>query len=447
MRRFRRHPAVALVAAGLLVAGGGAARAAETLVPLVEALPWSGVSGLIGYGGRLWFVNSVKFVNHNSADVYSYDARSGTRRYERHLFSQDAGDPVVSGGLLYWPFEDSRWSPGRGEFMVTNGRDWRWGILPEGRAFHVHAMARHGGALLAAPSAWKALLQRSLDGGTTWKVVYEYPAPARTVSRIVALATLNGALFGGVTAWHDPRSPKLLRWNAKRFEPVADWPPGGSVPVLTPFRGWLYGDNVTNDGSAVWRTDGRRVERVTALDGFNVRSLAAGREAIWAVTADATGGALWRSADGRDWTREQRFRGLRPLDVEVYGGRVYVGASGRDGGVLLGPAAPAPVEIAAARPGLALPRGRAPPGEPLARSLARGPAARRRGFSCPCHGGPGRRAVRGALGMARAGRALDRRRRQLESGVPLPGAGPHGKPHRRPARNGRRALRRGQRFP
>ena len=44
MRRFRRRPAVALVVAGMLVSGGGAARAAESLVPLAGALPWSGVS-------------------------------------------------------------------------------------------------------------------------------------------------------------------------------------------------------------------------------------------------------------------------------------------------------------------------------------------------------------------------------------------------------------------
>ncbi len=323
MRRSRaRWIAACFALAWCFVSGAGPARAFEKLVPVVSGLRWSGVGGLIGYDGRLWFANSVKFVNHNSADIYSFDPRSATYRYERHLFSQDAGDPVVSGGLLYWPFEDSRWSPGRGEFMVTNGADWRWGILPRGRAFHIHAMTRHAGALFAAPSAWKARLQRSLDGGTTWRVVYQYPAPPRTVSRIVALADLDGTLFGGVTARHDRRSPKLLRWRGERFDPVPGWPAGSSVPKLAPFRGWLYGDNVTADGSAVWRTDGTRVERVTALDGHVVRSLAAGADAIWAVTVDQIGGALWRSADGRDWVRVQRFRGPRPLDVAVYGGQV-----------------------------------------------------------------------------------------------------------------------------
>ena len=366
--RFRRI-AAAFAIAWVCVAGAGSPRADAPLVPLVVGLPWAGVSGLIGYDGRLWFVNSVKFVNHNSADVYSFDPRSGTHRYERHLFSQDAGDPVVSGGLLYWPFEDSRWSPGRGEFLVTNGRDWRWGILPQGRAFHVHAMTRHAGALFAAPSAWKARLQRSDDGGTTWRVLYEYPAPPRTVSRIVPLADLGGTLFGGVTARHDLRSPKLLRWRGERFEPVQGWPAGTSVPTLTPYRGWLYGDNVDEHGSAVWRTDGRCVERIAALDGHIVRAFAAGADAIWAVTVDQAGGGLWRSANGQDWDLVQKFRGSRPLDVRVYGNRVYVGARGPAGGMLLGPVTPSPVEGKAAR--LELPRGRALPTEPLARSLKR----------------------------------------------------------------------------
>lgn len=35
------------------------------------------------------------------------------------LFSQDAGNPVVYNGLLYWPFEDPRRSAGTVEFAVT----------------------------------------------------------------------------------------------------------------------------------------------------------------------------------------------------------------------------------------------------------------------------------------------------------------------------------------
>ena len=161
-RRAVRATALAVIAALLC---GPLPAAAEKLVPLGRGLEWSGVSGLIGYQGRLWFANSVKFVNHNSADVYSYHPQTGRARYEKHLFSQDAGDPVVAGGLLYWPFEDARFSPGRGEFMVTDGKNWRWYVLPEGRAFHTHAMAALGGTLYAASSAWRARLLRSRDLG------------------------------------------------------------------------------------------------------------------------------------------------------------------------------------------------------------------------------------------------------------------------------------------
>ena len=72
--------------------------------------PWPVASKPVAYGGRLWFANSVKGRNHNSADLYSYDPVKGGLRYERHLFSQDAGDPLVFRGLLYWPFEDARFS-------------------------------------------------------------------------------------------------------------------------------------------------------------------------------------------------------------------------------------------------------------------------------------------------------------------------------------------------
>ena len=121
-----RRAAAAIWVAATLAGSPAVAQPERPLVPLAQPGPWSGVSGLIGYGERLWLVNSVKFVNHNSADIYSYDPATGKTQYERHLFSQDAGDPVVAEGLLYWPFEDPRSSLGRGEFMVTDGETWRW---------------------------------------------------------------------------------------------------------------------------------------------------------------------------------------------------------------------------------------------------------------------------------------------------------------------------------
>jgi len=255
-----------LPALTLFVLLPGATYAYDNLVPLARPGPWSGVSELIGYRGRIWFVNSVKFLDHNSADIYSYDPINGKTRYERHLFSQDAGEPVVAGGLLYWPFEDSRFSTGHGEYMVTNDRDWEWRILPNGEVFHVHAIVEHQGALFAATSAWRAGLQRSHDGGMTWRVVYDHPTPPRSVTRITTLATLGNTLYAGLTDYRSQGS-KLLKWDAGTLRPVIAWPDGTMVTLLTAYSKCIYGVNSTSEGSAVWRTDGKTARRITELDG------------------------------------------------------------------------------------------------------------------------------------------------------------------------------------
>ena len=312
--------------------------------PLAAPGPWPGVSELIGYGGRIWFVNSVKFRDHNSADVYSYDPVGGETRYERHLFSQDAGEPAVAGGLLYWPFEDSRFSTRHGEYMVTNGRDWEWRLLPSGEVFHVHAMIAYQDALFAATGAWRGGLQRSNDGGLTWQVVYDHPTEPRSVSRITTLTVLAETLYAGITDYR-PQGSKLLRWTGRTLEPVKSWPAGTMVTSLTAFGKWIYGVNSTKDGTAVWRSDGKTASHVTELDGYHVRDLTAGTDALWAVTVSKGTGLLWRSTDGLKWARIQEFRDAEPLDVLVYAGQVYVGAMGPNGrGTLWGPRPPAPVE-------------------------------------------------------------------------------------------------------
>ncbi len=316
----------------------------NNLAPLASLGPWSGVSGLIGYGGRVWFVNSVKFVDHNSADIYSYDPASGVTRFERHLFSQDAGQPTVASGLLYWPFEDARFSTGHGEYMVTNGSEWQWRILAQGEVFHVHAMIAHRGALLAATGAWRGGLQRSHDGGINWEVVYDHPTPPQSVSRIASLAVLAETLYAGLTDYRPARG-KLLKWSGRTLMPVDSWPAGTMVASLTSYRTWLYGVNTTNDGSAVWRTDGKKSQRINDLDGYRIRGLAAGLDSLWAVSASEGSGLLWRSADGLKWSRVQEFRDSEPLEVLIYASEVYVGTIGPNGrGTLWGPRPPAAVE-------------------------------------------------------------------------------------------------------
>jgi len=319
------------------------------LVMLSQPGPWTGVSRIIGFNSRVWFVNSVKFRNHNSADVYSYDPVGEETRYERHLFSQDAGDPMVADGILYWPFEDSRFSAGRGEYALTDGLRWQWRMLPQGEVFHVHAMAAVGNALYAATSAWRAGLQRSTDGGKTWTIVYDHPTPEKRVSRITSLAVFDGILYAGLTSYTQAGS-KLLRLDDAKLSVVRDWPAGQRTVALQAYAGWLYAVNEQGQKRSVWRTNGRRVERVTGLDGVAVRAFASGA-ALWAVSASKGKGALWRSLEGKSWTRVQQFDNAVPLDVGVYGGKVYVGTSGPNGrGALWGPPAPAASETATTVP-------------------------------------------------------------------------------------------------
>jgi hypothetical protein len=313
---------------------------AEPLEILARPGPWSTVSELIGFDGRLWFVNSNPSVNHNAADLYSYDPSSGATRYEAGLFSQGAGDPVVHGGRLYWPFEDPRFSALRGEYMVTDGEAWGWHGLPDGLAFHVHAMTSIGDRLYAATSAWRAGLQVSDDGGTMWRILHDHPTPDGQVSRITALVGAHGTLYAGFTQRRAPGS-KLLRLENQTLVSVDAWPDGRRVDALAAFGEWLYGTNGTADGLSLWRFDGDRAERVHALDGHAVRDLAAGAGALWAVTGHRGAGKLWRTRDGEEWHVLQSFENAMPAAVAIHAGEVYVGASGPDSrGTLWGPAAP-----------------------------------------------------------------------------------------------------------
>lgn len=120
---------------------------------------------------------------------------------------------------------------GRGEYVVTNGREWRWRILPEGQVFHVHAMATSGGRLFAATSAWHAGLQRSDDGGVTWRPFYDHSTPSGLVSRMTTLAVLDGTLYAGLTAFGDS-SVKLFRVEGDIVRPLSGWPRGEAIDVL-----------------------------------------------------------------------------------------------------------------------------------------------------------------------------------------------------------------------
>ena len=306
---------------------------ADEWAPLAEVGPWPAATGLIGYNGRLWFANAVRYPDHNSADVYSLDPATGAVRYERHLFSQDVGHPVVAGGLLYWPFEDARVSLGWGHFALTNGAEWRMGVVPTAQIFHVFALAEREGELIAATSAWRAGLHVSTDLGRSWRQIYDRPTPERRVSRIIELMPLNGALYGAsVDRLADGAHHALVRFDGA--EPVVQdgWPRDARVSGLAAHGDWLYGIVAQPGGGAIWRTDGRRSEKVAVpLGGLDLRDIASAPDGLWATGIHGRNGALFFSADGMTWTLSHELIGGHPIDVAVLDDRVFVGGRGNNG--------------------------------------------------------------------------------------------------------------------
>lgn len=309
------------------------------LVELVRPGPWAGISGLQFYGNRLYLVNSEIFVDHNAADIYSYHPGERSLRFEHRLFSQDAGAPAIIDGFLYWPYEDARFSTTLGEFAMTDGRTWQWRVAPDLRGYHVHAMLAHQNLLYALVSGWRGRVYRSQDRGERWELFYEYPSPEGQVSRITALLAHGDTLYYALTAWAE-ESVKLLRQDGHTIRPVSGWPVGRSLKTLRLFRDRVYGVNVTDDGSRVWRTDGHSpAQPITALDGYAVQALVATEQALWAVSGGGEGGILWRSTDGISWERLQTFPAMA-VDVHVVGEQVFVGTYHANGGALWGPRSP-----------------------------------------------------------------------------------------------------------
>ncbi len=342
LREGRRPLGALLPALALAASLWSQAWAEESLPVLARVGPWPVASRLIGYDGRLWLVNSVKGINHNSADIYSYDPLDGTLRYERRLFSQDVGQPAVANGRLYWPFEDSRFSLGWGHYLTTDGRNWRYGTIPTAQIFHTHAMVAFGEGLVAATSAWRAGIQVSTDGGTTWREAYDHPTPERRVSRITELVTVKDIVLGQLRG---PEGRRLLRFGGAGPTALPHWPQNEPILGLAVFRDALYGLVREAGRLAVWRSDGRRSARIAAPRlGWRPVDLAADEGGLWALSADAAGGSLWHSDDGVAWSRRFRLAGGAPREVALYAGRPYVAGVGEDGrGILWGPRPPARV--------------------------------------------------------------------------------------------------------
>lgn len=295
--------------------------------------PWPVVSQVIGYRGRIWFANSVKGRNHNSADLWSLDPELGDVRYERHLYSQDAGVPLVRRGLLYWPFEDSRFSLGWGMIQVTDGTAWRPITVPTARIFHSDSLVPWQDRLLLVTSAWRTGFQTSDNLGGDWQALYDHPTPQGRLSRFYEPVLLRGDLYGYLS---DPDGMRLARFADGRLNRVSGWPDGRDFFGLTIHRDSLYAIVRVEGGFALWRTDGRRTERVGNEPlPFAAADLASDGSRLWAVSRD---GGLWSSVQDERWTRRGVLSGGRPLSLHVVAGKIYVAGAGADGrGILWGP--------------------------------------------------------------------------------------------------------------
>ncbi len=324
-----------LALAGLLSLPSAAAAQGELQV-VAQLRAWPTASKPIAYGGRIWLANSVKGRNHNSADIYSYAPATGKLRFERHLFSQDAGDPLVANGLLYWPFEDARVSLGWGEIMATDGKAWRLLTVPSAQIFHTHALAEAEGRLIAATSAWRGGLQESADRGASWEAVYDHPTQERQVSRIVSLAAVDDRVVAFLTS---KRERLVLSLHNEAVSRVAALPRDPEVVAMAAGSDWVYLALREADGDSLWRSDGMRAELLAApRKDWQVRGLAAQAGDLWLATADEEGGLLWRSRDGREWAVASPLRGGTPTGIAVLDGVPFVTGTGGNGfGLLWGP--------------------------------------------------------------------------------------------------------------
>jgi hypothetical protein len=335
---------VALLPAWLFALAGCAPEPPRELVLLGQPGPWPWVSDLVGYGERLWLANSVKHREHNSADLYSYDPRSGAFRYERHLFSQGVGKPVVAAGRLYWPFEDPRFHLGVGQLASTDGEDWELHVLEFPRLRHVHAGVELGGRLWIAASWGGPVLLASADAGRSWQVEYVAPEPKGRIDRVLRLEEMGGDLYGYLVAGLREGERALVRLRDGALVSVPDWPEGSKILSLAAFRGWLYAIVRAPNGGELWRTNGLRSERMNGPPQ-PVRDLASDDESIWALSSRRDGGSVWRSSDGIRWVHDAELRRGLPLEIELYAGEPYVAGRGpRRRGALWGPAPPRPAE-------------------------------------------------------------------------------------------------------
>lgn len=321
-----------LAAAGL---SGYSANASELSV-LARPGPWPVADRLIAYHGRIWFSASVKGVNHNSADIWSFDPARAEVTFERYLFSQDAGKPAVHDGYLYWPHEDMRIGLATGVVSVTNGRDWRDLHMPtDDTMMHTHALTEWQGQLVAALAGWNGALLASSDAGRSWRVLANDPPRTGSFHRYNDVTALDGRLL--IRHW-ELDGLSLAEFRGGQVVDVEGWPQKRDFSEFTRFNDALYAIVEREDGSGeLWRIGSGPPEPVaTAPGGLDLRALASDGQSLWLVSRSEKGGQLWSSPDGRTFARGAAFSGGTPHSAAALSaGHVYVGGAGDNGSAIL----------------------------------------------------------------------------------------------------------------
>ncbi len=326
----------ALFATGvfLCIAWSGATWSQVSRVATFEQ--WPGVSHLIAYKDRIWLVNSQPYRDNNSADIYSYSVADNSIRYERSLFSQDTGAPVIFEGLLHWPYEDPRRSAGSGEYAVTDGTNWEWRAMESGSVMHVHAMNVCDGDLVAATGSWTGQLHRMQQNGK-WQVQYDYPAATNRFSRIVSVDQLGDDCIVGASA-RGKNEAKLFSLNGDKPDPVSGWPASERVDNLTRHNNAIFAFVDSGNSRQLMRFDGNQSIKVELPEGHRPRAMHSDGDTLWLATHNAnnkqTPGALWQYAENNSLRLIQQFSDV-PISLTSLNGVVAIGTYSNSGGALL----------------------------------------------------------------------------------------------------------------
>lgn len=394
------RPVLGISVLFLLLVGSLPSIAAELQV-LARPGHWPVADRLIVHRGKIWFSTAVKGVDHNSADIWSFDPATQKLHFERYLFSQDTGHPVVHDGLLYWPHEDMRIGLGAGIVSVTDGRDWRdLAIHSDDHMMHTHAIAEWKGNLVAAMAGWNSVLAVSQDAGRRWRPLVNDAPKSGSFHRYNDIAALGDRLY--VRHWQIT-GLSLAEFRDSRVMPVEGWPDNSSFSGFTRFGNALY-TLLDREGlkTELWRIDDDGPARVDVEPGdLTMRQLVSDGEHLWIVTGTNNGGQLWSSADGSVYTPGDRFYGgVSHSAVAVAPSAIYVAGEGSDGrSILWGPQTSALTKVASPPP---LPQQIADPDPDFDASVERDRLARILGdvASYQSHGRPLRGALQAALEKA-----------------------------------------------